>query len=173
MNLIISGTNRKHSNSLKVAKFYQKELMKRGEEFEILSLEDLPSDIIVTDLYGKRSEAFAEIQEKVSAAKVFVFIIPEYNGSYPGVLKVFIDACAFPASFFHKKAALVGVATGKYGNVRGVDHFTGVCNYLRMPVLPLKIHIPLIQTELNTEEEFHDPLSLKFILEQIDEIARY
>jgi NAD(P)H-dependent FMN reductase len=173
MNLIISGTNRKHSNSLKVAKFYQKELMKRGEEFEILSLEDLPSDIIVTDLYGKRSEAFAEIQEKVSAAKVFVFIIPEYNGSYPGVLKVFIDACAFPASFFHKKAALVGVATGKYGNVRGVDHFTGVCNYLRMHVLPLKIHIPLIQTELNTEEEFHDPLSLKFILEQIDEIARY
>lgn len=147
--------------------------MKRGEEFEILSLEDLPSDIIVTDLYGKRSEAFAEIQEKVSAAKVFVFIIPEYNGSYPGVLKVFIDACAFPASFFHKKAALVGVATGKYGNVRGVDHFTGVCNYLRMHVLPLKIHIPLIQTELNTEEEFHDPLSLKFILEQIDEIARY
>jgi NAD(P)H-dependent FMN reductase len=118
MNLIISGTNRKHSNSLKVAKFYQKELMKRGEEFEILSLEDLPSDIIVTDLYGKRSEAFAEIQEKVSAAKVFVFIIPEYNGSYPGVLKVFIDACAFPASFFHKKAALVGVATGKYGHVR-------------------------------------------------------
>ena len=173
MNLIVSGTNRKHSNSLKVAKFYQKELMKRGEEFEILSLEDLPSDIIVTDLYGKRSEAFAEIQEKVSAAKVFVFIIPEYNGSYPGVLKVFIDACAFPASFFHKKAALVGVATGKYGNVRGVDHFTGVCNYLRMHVLPLKIHIPLIQTELNTEEEFHDPLSLKFILEQIDEIARY
>jgi NAD(P)H-dependent FMN reductase len=173
MNLIISGTNRKHSNSLKVAKFYQKELMKRGEEFEILSLEDLPSDIIVTDLYGKRSEAFAEIQEKVSAAKVFVFIIPEYNGSYPGVLKVFIDACAFPASFFHKKAALVGVATGKYGNVRGVDHFTGVCNYLRMHVLPLKIHIPLIQTELNTEEESHDPLSLKFILEQIDEIARY
>ncbi|VTP88199.1 Uncharacterised protein [Sphingobacterium daejeonense] len=67
----------------------------------------------------------------------------------------------------------MGVATGKYGNVRGVDHFTGVCNYLRMHVLPLKIHIPLIQTELNTEEEFHDPLSLKFILEQIDEIARY
>ena len=173
MNLIISGTNRKHSNSLKVAKFYQKELLKRGEEFEILSLEDLPPEMIVTDLYGQRSEAFSTIQEKVSAAKKFVFIIPEYNGSYPGILKLFIDACAFPASFYHKKAALVGVSTGKYGNIRGVDHFTGVCNYLRMHVLPLKMHIPLIQTELNTEEDFHDPISLKFILEQIDEIARY
>lgn len=173
MNLIISGTNRKHSNSIKVAKFYQKELSKRGEEFDILSLEDLPENIIVTDLYGKRSEAFAEIQQKVSEAKKFVFIIPEYNGSYPGVLKIFIDACSFPASFFHKKAALVGVSTGKYGNIRGVDHFTGVCNYMRMHVLPLKIHIPLIQNELNNEQEFHDPISLKFIMEQIEEIVRF
>src|SRR5690606_23190404 len=109
MNLIISGTNRKHSNSLKVAKFYQKELLKKGEEFEILSLEDLPTDIIVTDLYGRRSEAFSEIQEKISRSKKFIFVIPEYNGSYPGVLKVFIDACAYPASFYHKKAALVGI----------------------------------------------------------------
>lgn len=173
MNLIISGTNRKQSNSIKVAKFYQKELSKRGEEFDILSLEDLPENIIVTDLYGKRSEAFAEIQQKVSEAKKFVFIIPEYNGSYPGVLKIFIDACSFPASFFHKKAALVGVSTGKYGNIRGVDHFTGVCNYMRMHVLPLKIHIPLIQNELNNEQEFHDPISLKFIMEQIEEIVRF
>lgn len=173
MNLIISGTNRKHSNSLKVAKFYLKELEKRGEDFDILSLEDLPANIIETDMYGKRSEAFAKIQEKVSQAKKFVFIIPEYNGSYPGILKLFMDCCAFPASFYHKKAALVGVSTGKYGNIRGVDHFTGVCNYMRMHVLPLKIHIPLIQNELNSDEEFHDPISLKFIIEQIDEIERF
>ncbi|MGJ1204721.1 NADPH-dependent FMN reductase [Sphingobacterium lactis] len=173
MNLIISGTNRKHSNSLKVAKFYQKEFRNRGEEFEILSLEDLPADIINTDLYGKRSPEFAEIQQMVSEAKKFVFIIPEYNGSYPGVLKVFVDACAFPASFFHKKAALVGLSTGKYGNIRGVDHFTGVCNYVRLHVLPLKIHIPLIQNEINQEGDFTDPLTLKFITEQIEEIVRY
>ena len=173
MNLIISGTNRKHSNSLKVAKFYQKEFRNRGEEFEILSLEDLPADIINTDLYGKRSSEFAEIQQMVSEAKKFVFIIPEYNGSYPGVLKVFVDACAFPASFFHKKAALVGLSTGKYGNIRGVDHFTGVCNYVRLHVLPLKIHIPLIQNEINQEGDFTDPLTLKFITEQIEEIVRY
>ena len=173
MNLIISGTNRKHSNSLKVAKFYQKEFRNRGEEFEILSLEDLPADIINTDLYGKRSPEFAEIQQMVSEAKKFVFILPEYNGSYPGVLKVFVDACAFPASFFHKKAALVGLSTGKYGNIRGVDHFTGVCNYVRLHVLPLKIHIPLIQNEINQEGDFTDPLTLKFITEQIEEIVRY
>lgn len=173
MNLIISGTNRTGSNSLKVAQYFQKELAIKGEEWDLLSLTDLPADILNTDLYGKRSVEFSHIQEKVSSAQKFIFIIPEYNGSYPGVLKTFIDACAFPTSFYHKKAALVGIASGKYGNIRGVDHFTGVCNYMRMHVLPLKIHIPSIQNELDASGEFDDPITYKFVQEQIEEILRF
>lgn len=173
MDLIISGTNRQGSNSLKLAKYYQSELSRKGESWDILSLTDLPHDLIHTDLYGKRSEAFAPIQEKVSQAQKFIFIIPEYNGSYPGVLKLFIDACTFPASFYNKKAALVGDSTGKYGNIRGIDHFTGVCNYMRMHVLPLKIHIPNIQKELTERDELFDELTIKFVNEQIDEIIRF
>ncbi|PRD52089.1 NADPH-dependent FMN reductase [Sphingobacterium gobiense] len=173
MNLIISGTNRERSNSLKIAKYYQQELQRKGESWELLSLSDLPRDITVTDLYGKRSEAFEPIQALVSRARKFVFIIPEYNGSFPGILKVFMDACSFPASFFHKKAALVGVSTGKYGNIRGVDHFTGVCNYMRMHVLPLKIHLPKVQDELGDDDQLIDELTAKFVQEQIEEIARF
>lgn len=125
MNLIISGTNRLGSNSLKVAKYYQQELKRKGEDWDLLSLEDLPHDLLFTDLYNKRSEAFEPLQEKVFKAQKYIFVIPEYNGSYPGVLKAFIDACAYPASFYHKKAILIGVSSGKYGNIRGVDHFTG------------------------------------------------
>lgn len=173
MNLIISGTNRLGSNSLKVAHYYQQELKKKDEQWNILSLENLPDNILQTDLYGKRSEAFAPIQEMINSARRFIFIIPEYNGSYPGVLKTFIDACSFPSSFHHKKAILVGVATGKYGNIRGIDHFTGVCNYLRMHVLPLKLHIPYIQNELDSNDEFSDLATLKFVQEQIEEIINF
>ena len=173
MNLIISGTNRLGSNSLKVAQYFQKELSIKGEEWDILSLTDLPSDILHTDLYGKRSDAFEAIQQKVSAAQKLIFIIPEYNGSYPGALKIFVDACAYPASFFNKKAALIGIASGKYGNVRGIDHFTGVCNYMRMHVLPLKIHIPAIQHELDEDGSFKNPITLKYIQEQIEEIIQF
>ncbi|MFD1771789.1 NADPH-dependent FMN reductase [Sphingobacterium suaedae] len=174
MNLIISGTNRTNSNSLKIATYYQQELLRKGDDsWQILPLSDLPETIIGTDLYGKRSPLFEPIQRLVSAAQKFIFIIPEYNGSFPGVLKVFIDACAFPASFYHKKAVLVGLSSGKYGNIRGVDHFTGVCNYLRMHVLPLKIHIPSIQEELDAAGRLTDLLTIKFINEQIDEIIRF
>ncbi|WDF68935.1 NAD(P)H-dependent oxidoreductase [Sphingobacterium oryzagri] len=173
MNLIISGTNRERSNSLKIARYYQKELERKGENWQILSLDELPADISASDLYGKRSPAFEPIQALVSQAKKFIFVIPEYNGSFPGILKVFVDACAFPASFYRKKVALVGLSTGKYGNIRGVDHFTGVCNYLRMHVLPLKIHLPKVQDELDEQGEIKEEQTRKFLQEQLEEIIRF
>jgi NAD(P)H-dependent FMN reductase len=170
---IVSGTNRKNSHTLMVAKFYQKEFLKRGIEVNLFSLEDLPPTIIVSDLYGARSEAFKPIQEMISKTDKFLFVIPEYNGSFPGVLKVFIDACSFPESFYGKKAALTGVSSGKYGNIRGIDHFTGVCNYCHMHVLPLKLHIPLIRQELDENQLIVKEDTLKFISEQIDKFLAF
>jgi len=167
MTTIISCTNRQGSNSLKLAEYYKKQLLAKGADAEIISLTDLPNDFLNTDLYGKRSEAFQIIQNKVSLSKKFIFIAPEYNGSYPGVLKVFIDACTFPESFFGKKVALVGLASGKYGNVRGIEHLTGVCHYINLHVLPLRIHIPLIGKEFNENGDLFMEDTVKFVDQQI------
>ncbi len=168
MTLIISATNRPNSNTFKVASYYQKELQKKNYTTSILSLSDLPPNIIETDLYGKRSEEFAAIQAQVTAAEKFIFVIPEYNGSYPGVLKTFIDACDFPQSFYDKKAALVGISSGKYGNIRGIDHFTGVCHYINLHVMSLKLHIPNIRTEINEEGELFKEDTIRFTNQQMD-----
>lgn len=173
MILIISGTNRPKSKTHIVSNYYLRQLEKEGEECELLSLTELPADIINTDLYGQRSQSFEEIQQKVAAADKFIIVAPEYNGSIPGVLKIFIDACSFPISFSHKKVALVGLSSGRHGNLRGVDHLTGICNYLRMHVLPLKIFLPHIQNELNEEATFFNESTVLAIQEQIEEFVRY
>jgi chromate reductase len=170
---IISGTNRPGSNTLKVAKYYQDILAKKGEKANLFSLEELPENMIASDLYGKRSAEFEKIQQLMTATTKFVFIIPEYNGSFPGVLKVFIDACTFPDSFYDKKACLIGISSGKYGNIRGIDHFGGVCSYLHLHVLPLRLHIPAIKTELNEENAFYKDDTVKFTNEQIDKLIAY
>lgn len=156
-----------------VAKYYQKEIQKRGFEATLFSLEELPPTTIVSDLYGARSEAFQPIQELITKTDKFIFVVPEYNGSFPGVLKVFIDACTFPESFYDKKVALTGVSSGKYGNIRGIDHFTGVCNYCHMHVLPLKLHIPSIRQELDENGSFFKADTLKFTSEQIDKFLAF
>jgi len=58
--------------------------------------------------------------EVLMAAGLHV-VLPEYNGSYPGVLKYFIDMLKFPESFENKPAAFVGVANGQWGALRAVE----------------------------------------------------
>jgi chromate reductase len=147
---IISSTSRPGSNTMKVAKYYQKRLQEKGAV-----------------IFGDNK------QELITQTDKFLFIIPEYNGSFPGVLKVFIDACDFPASFYEKKAALVGVSSGKYGNIRGIDHFTGVCHYLNLHVMPLKLHIANIKTELDADANLFKEDTVKFTDEQIEKFIQF
>jgi NAD(P)H-dependent FMN reductase len=170
---IIASTNRPGSSTLKMAKYYQQKLQEKGVEAGLLSLSQLPPNLIETDLYGKRSPDFAKIQKIITQTDKFIFVIPEYNGSYPGVLKVFIDACDFPASFYDKKAALVGVSSGKYGNIRGIDHFTGVCHYVHLNVMALKLHISGIHKEFDGTGQLLNADTIKFTNEQIDKFILF
>ena len=170
---IISATNRPGSSTIKLAQYYQRRLHEKGLEAGLLSLTQLPPDLIATDLYGKRSGAFKPIQEIITCTEKFLFIIPEYNGSFPGVLKVFIDACDLPESFYDKKAALTGLSSGKYGNIRGIDHFTGVCHYLHMHVMSLKIHIPDIKKEFDENYNLYKKDTVHFTDEQIEKFIGF
>jgi len=170
---IISSTNRPGSNTLKVATYYQKRLREKGIDAGVLSLTELPDSLIATDLYGKRSAEFELILRTVNQTDKFIFIIPEYNGSFPGVLKVFVDACDFPESFYEKKAALVGISSGKYGNIRGVDHFTGVCHYFNLHIMPLKLHIANIKSEFDADGNLFKEDTVKFTDEQIDKFIAF
>ena len=170
---IISATNRPNSSTIKVAQYYQKKLLEKGLEAGLLSLTQLPGNIIESDLYGKRSTEFELIQDIITKTDKFLFIIPEYNGSFPGVLKVFVDACSFPQSFYDKKAALVGISSGKYGNIRGIEHFTGICNYVHLNIMPLKIHISSINKEFDADDNLFEKDTLKFTEEQMDKFIRF
>lgn len=170
---IISGTNRPNSSTYKLAQYYQKKLREKGLEAGLLSLTQLPGNLIEGDLYGKRSAEFELIQTIITQTQKFLFIIPEYNGSFPGVLKVFIDACSFPESFYEKKAALTGLSSGKYGNIRGIDHFTGICHYLHLNVMPLKIHIGGIKSEFDENNNLFKADTLQFTDEQMDKFIKF
>jgi len=170
---LVSSTNRPGSFTRRLVHIYQSILEEMDEEVQVLDLINLPEKLMVTDLYGKRSSEFLSFQEMVLQSDRFIFFIPEYNGSFPGVLKLFIDALVYPDSFYGKKAALVGLSSGTYGNIRGVDHFTGIAHYIGLKVLPLKIHIPFIKKEINSEGNMADGPSLKFIHQQIHDFIAF
>jgi NAD(P)H-dependent FMN reductase len=135
---IIVGTNRKNSVTLKVAKYYEKLLVEKDKKCQILDLVDLPKDFIFSSLYGEENEDFIKITNKfIFEPSKLIVITPEYNGSFPGVMKAFIDGWD-PKRVSSKWVALVGVSSGRQGNARGMDDLTNVLNYLKINVIPVK-----------------------------------
>ena len=170
---IISATNRPNSNTLKVAKNYAQLMEKQGIESEILSLESLPADFIFTEMYGKRSENFQQLLNKyIVPAQKFVIIVPEYNGSYAGILKTFIDSIN-PEVNRGKKVVLVGVSSGRAGNLRGMDHLTSVLHHLGMHVHPNKLPISAVLTLLDENGNFKDENTIKALDKQIGEMVKW
>jgi len=153
---IISATNRPDSNTEKVANYYKLVLKEKGVETEVFSLKNLPESVLHSDLYGKRSSEFQEIIDTyVDKQSKFIFVIPEYNGSFAGVLKVFLDAIP-PRMWTENKACLVGIATGRAGNLRGMEHLTNILNYLKINVYHNKLPISRVDTLLDSHGNLID-----------------
>ena len=165
---IITGTNRLNSNSSKVSETYSNILNNKGIKSQILNLKKLNSQFISEDMYGKRTPKTEMIIEKyIDNVNQFIFVIPEYNGTYPGVLKMFMDGVS-PSKFHYKKATLVGVASGRAGNIVGLEHFTTVLNHLKMEVLSNKVLLSQIEELLDEEGLVGNETSLEIIEEQLE-----
>ena len=174
MMTVFVGTNRKNSRTRLIAEYIYGLLVEQiEEEIRFFSMEDLPADFLHTDMYSEegQSKVLAAIQDEyLIPADKFYFVVPEYNGGIPGVLKSFIDACSireYVASFKGgKKAALVGIATGRSGNLRGLEYMTGSLSYLTISILPNKLPVSVIETLL-TDNELTDEGTQKASQEQI------
>lgn len=141
MYLIVVSTNRKDSYSAKLGTIYTRKLSALGVENEVLDLKNLPKDVIASSLYensGKNS-CVNDMTELVKKASKIIFIIPEYNGSFPGVLKLFIDALPYPNPLKGKKSALVGLSSSGLSAVAALSHFTDVMHYLGCEVFSQKV----------------------------------
>lgn len=163
---IVSGTNRRGSNTLKVAKEYQRILKEKNIEAGLLSLDD----VNVTE----RSTAFEKIEQDIVIPTTrFIFIVPEYNGSFPGVLKMMFDNSKSHEIWFNKLALITGNATGRAGNLRGMDHLADILNYVKITVHPNKLPISQVNRLMDAEGKFTDEGTIKAIHNQLDEFISW
>jgi len=165
MYTIISATNRNGSHTEKVAKQYQRLFKQKDVDAQIFSLNNI--------YVFERNEIFNDAEEQyLFHAQKFVFIMPEYNGSFPGAVKAMIDISDIRKAWWGKKALLTGVSTGRAGNLRGMEHMTGILNYMKMIVHPNKLPISVIDTVMNKEGDINTA-TIKVMEQQIDEFIHF
>jgi len=165
MYTIISGTHRMGSHSEKVAAEYHRILREKNIEAIILSLKNM--DVL------RRTPEFLKIENEILIpTQKFIFIVPEYNGTFPGVLKAMIDNSDVAKAWYHKKALLTGVSTGRAGNLRGMDHLSASLHYMKMNVHHNKLPISAIDKVMDANGRLNED-TLKVIDEQLREFINF
>lgn len=171
---VIACTNRPNSNSLKISEYYIKLLKKEEVACTLIDLNKLPESYLFSALYHNqgKDEMFNPIKKIIAEAEKFVFVVPEYNGSFPGVLKAFIDGLDYPGSFKNKKAALIGLSSGVMGGSLALSHLTDILNYLGMHVLASKPRITRVEKTF-VDGEINDTLVKDLISIQVKDLLKF
>jgi chromate reductase len=138
---IIVGTNRRGSLSQVLGKCLLDKYLELSVEAQLMSLQDLPPETFTPDAYQDKPVKVIEFTQRVQSSKGLVIITPEYNGSMPGALKLFIDLLPFPESFENRPVCYVGVAAGQFGGLRPVEHAMQVFGYRNAYNYPKRVFL--------------------------------
>jgi NAD(P)H-dependent FMN reductase len=172
--LVIAGTNRYNSLTSALAHYYAEMLKKKSASAQVLELASLPPDFMANTLHENREQgnAFDQAKLQMKQAQKYVFIVPDYNASFPGVLKAFIDELEFPSTFAGKKCALVGLSKGYRGGSFALSHLTDIFHYLRMHIYPLNLTLSRI-SDSKLESILANPNYTQLLEEQAESIIKF
>jgi len=127
--LVMAGSTRKDSVHRRLARHAVDSLQAAGADTVLADLRDYPLPLYDGDLEVEegRPSGAVELKELARRADGFLFASPEYNGSYPAVLKNVIDWISRPDPgerhlevFRGKPAVIVTASPGPHGGSRGL-----------------------------------------------------
>lgn len=126
---VISGTNRPQSKTRQVAQLVLDYYRDAQVATQLVDLHELPRELFVPEHYASKPESFQPFQDKILKTNGILIVTPEYNGSFPGALKYFIDMLKFPDSFREMPVAFMGVAAGQFGAIRSIEQLELILQY--------------------------------------------
>ena len=138
---VVCGTNREGALSRTLAAEVAQCYRQLGHQVDNLDMAELPPEALAATAYKEKTPAIQALIERFLACDGAVFVIPEYNGSYPGVLKLFVDMLPFPEGFDARPCAFIGLAAGQFKALRAVEHFQQVAGYRNAHLFPRRLFI--------------------------------
>jgi NAD(P)H-dependent FMN reductase len=122
---LIVGTARQGRESEHAARFVFEQIKKRaGVETEFIDVRTLPM---------KLDDAGEQMKDPKFAATIercdgLIIVTPEYNHSFPGLLKHALDMCL--KEYIHKAVGICGVSAGVIGGARVIESLLPVMREL-------------------------------------------
>jgi chromate reductase, NAD(P)H dehydrogenase (quinone) len=142
--LVFAGSTRMDSLNRKLARAAAEELRQRGIDVTFADLKDYPmplyeGDLETTSGIPENARAFRKLIEQ---NELLVIASPEYNGSFPALLKNVVDWTSRPgpgerpaSAYRGKHAILLATSPGPGGGRRGLKHLRELLEMIGVTVL--------------------------------------
>ena len=131
---IIVGSLRKASFTKSVAEAMLS-LLPAGYEGKVIPIGHLPLFNQDFDDEGTTPESYTAFRKEIEGYDAFIFATPEYNRSYPAVIKNALDVASRPYGqnkWNGKPAAIVSVSPGAIGGFGANHHLRQVLTFLNL-----------------------------------------
>jgi chromate reductase len=158
--LVLAGSTRKESLHRKLAAQAVTALQAAGLDATFADLRDYPLPIYDGDLEAEEGmpAAAKSLKELARDADALLIASPEYNGSYPAVLKNAIDWISRPepgerhlAAFAGKLAGIASASPGPGGGRRVLRQLRELLEMMRVTVIPEELAIARATEALDPE----------------------
>jgi NAD(P)H-dependent FMN reductase len=127
---VIIGTPRQGRLTEPAANFVFGEVSKRSDiETELIDIRKIP---IRMDDAGEALKE-TEFSATVTRADGLILVVPEYNHSFPGLLKHVLDTNL--KEYIHKAVGVCGVSAGPFGGVRMIQSLLPVLRELGLVIV--------------------------------------
>lgn len=137
--LVVLGSTRDGRMGVHVGNWLREKLLNRNDlEMTYVDLRELR-----LPMFGEEQAAIiGDWVGMIEKADGYIFITPEYNHGYPGVLKNAMDY-ALP-QWAYKPAGFVSYSAGPFGGVRAVEQLRAVTAEMKIYGLRDGLHIPFV-----------------------------
>lgn len=138
-------------------------------QFEIID----PANLTL-HLPGKGiTEDAKRMQEKIKQADGVLLATPEYHGSFSSVMKLLIDNMGFPSALKGKPVALLGVASGRIGAIKALEHLRSVASHVGAVVLPGPVSVASVKSKVDESGLLVDEATVSMIEQLMDNLIAY
>ena len=175
---IISGSHRLNSQSYRVGKYIEKQLLNTHQSSEIKEDNPNPNKVFLLDLAKTKLPLWSDqkeewvsiwnpIAEKLSESDAFVLITPEYNGMATAILKNFLLFCS-NKELGDKPATIVSVSAGRSGGYPISDLRSYGFKNTKLLYIPDHIIVRKVHSVLNEDDTQNDTKENEYIQKQME-----
>src|SRR5262249_50168181 len=148
---VLLGTPREGRMSEHVARFIFEETEARsGVDTELIDVRSIP----LTTSDAGESIKDLRFSATIARADGLIIVTPEYNHSFPGILKHVLDTNL--KEYIHKAVGICGVSAGIFGGARAIENLLPVLRELGLVTIFWDTNFPNVHKLFDSEGKLRD-----------------